>query len=378
LTLKLKIAFILLLAVIVLIALFPESGKASKEEIQTVWGPYITGTTETEAVINWKTQGETWGIVQYATDELFTLHGRYDDFVIDPVPRQLHKVRLNGLERAVKYRYRIWILGSDVKQDSFLTQAAGETESWLRFHAADTPVFSFWTLGGESFSFAVYGDSQEQYPWFTQMDRHKLVADYIAREEDISFVVHLGDFTYDADDIPGWDHFFEAGREMLANNTIYPVKGNHENNSPLYNEIFAMPEYYSFRSDQARFYVLDTNSQADFDAQERWLQDEIRSASKWNFVFYHHPAYSSDSRNYGGWELSREYWEDILVDSGVSAVFSGHVHAYERYLVRGLNYFVVGSGGGTLADLNPEAPEGNQNRWQRRSVTPGSPWIAAR
>jgi acid phosphatase type 7 len=361
LTLRFKIALILLFVVIVRLALFSESGKASTEVIQPVWGPYITGTTETETVINWKTEGETWGVVQYATDEQFTLHGRYEHFVMDPFSRQLHQVRLTGLESAEEYRYRIWILGSDVKQDSFPKQSATDSENWLRSYATGTHDFSFRTPGRQSFVFVVYGDSQEQDPWFTQMDRHKLVADYIAREEDVSFVVHLGDFTYDADDLAGWDLFFEAGREMLANHTIYPVKGNHENDSPVYYEIFGMPDYYSFRSAEARFFVLDTNSRADFEVQKRWLQDEFRSASNWDFVFYHHPAYSSDARNYGGWELSREHWEDILVEAGVSAVFSGHVHAYERYLVRGLNYFVVGTGGGVLTDLSPDVPAGNQN-----------------
>jgi predicted phosphodiesterase len=351
-----------LFALIVLIAFPPESGKTSTEGIIPVWGPYITGTTETETKINWKTEAESWGVVQYTTDNQFTLHGQYDNFIIDPDLRQLHQVRLTGLADAQEYRYRIWILGSEVNQDSFPSQNTSDPENWLRLHGAPTQDFSFRTLGRHSFTFVVYGDSQEQSPWFTQMDRHKLVADYIAREEELAFVVHLGDFTYDADDLEGWDLFFDAAREMLANATIYPVMGNHEDNSPVYYEIFGMPEHYSFQSGDQRFLVLNTNSQADFEAQKRWLQNQLSSASKWDFVFYHHPAYSSDSRNYGGWELSRRFWEDILVDAGVSAVFSGHVHAYERYLIRGLNYFVVGTGGGALTDLSQDVPQGNQNR----------------
>jgi acid phosphatase type 7 len=347
---------------IVLIASYHESGETSSDGIMPVWGPYITGTTEKETVLNWKTAAETWGVVQYATDEQYALHGHYEDFVIAPVLRQLHQVRLTGLEAAEEYRYRIWMLGSEVSQDSFPSQNASDAENWLRLHSVPSQDFSFSTLGRQSFKFVVYGDSQEQSPWFTQMDRHKLVADYVAREEELSFVVHLGDFTYDADDPDGWDLFFEAAREMLANTTIYPVMGNHENNSPLYYEIFRMPDHYSFQSGDQRFLVLNTNSQADFETQKHWLQNQLSSASKWDFVFYHHPAYSSDSRNYGGWELSRRFWEDILVDAGVSAVFSGHVHAYERYLVRGLNYFVVGTGGGALTDLSLDVPQGHQNR----------------
>jgi acid phosphatase type 7 len=362
LTLRVKLVLSLLFTLIMLVGFPPKSGKTQTEEIQPVWGPYITGTTETETVLNWKTAAETWGVVQYATDEHYALHGRYEDFIISPVPRQLHQVRLTGLEDAQKYRYRIWILDSEVTQNSLQSQKASDAETWLRLHGASTQDFSFSTLGKQSFTFVVYGDSQEQTPWFTQMDRHKLVADSIAKEEELSFVVHLGDFTYDADDLEGWDLFFEAARQMLANSTIYPVMGNHEDRSSLYYEIFGTPAHYKFQSGEQRFLVLDTNNQADFEAQRSWLQHQLSSASKWNFVFFHHPAYSSDARNYGGWEFSRRFWEDIFVDAGVSAVFNGHVHAYERYLVRGLNYFVVGTGGGALTDLSKDVPQGYQNR----------------
>jgi len=363
LSLRLRTAIPLVLAVMVLAGLSPSTRiRASTDDIEPLWGPYITGTTQKDTVINWKTAESTWGVVQYATAEQRTLHGSHEDFVVDPGPRQHHKVRLTDLQPAETYRYRVWILGSDVSQDSFPSQTAADVEDWLRDHAVGTREFGFTTLGQQSFTFVVYGDSQEQYPWFTQMDRHKLVADTIAREEGISFVVHLGDFTYDADYVDGWDLFFEAGRDMLANNTIYPVMGNHDEYSPVYDEVLGVPQYYSFRSGEARFTVLDTNGRADFEAQRRWLQDELRSASKWDFVFYHHPTYASDSRNYGGWDLSREHWEDVFAGAGVTAVFSGHVHAYERYLVRGLNYFVVGTGGGPLADLSPQILAGSQSR----------------
>lgn len=362
-TLRLKAAITLVFVMVALANPFPAAEvRASTGDIEPLWGPYITGTTETLTVINWKTAELTWGIVQYATEEQHARDGSYENFVIDPTPCQLHQVRLTDLQAAEKHRYRIWVLDPDVNENALPTETASDIENWLRDHGSATRDFGFRTLGESSFTFVVYGDSQEQYPWFTQMERHKLVADYIAREKDISFVIHLGDFIYDADELEGWDDFFEAGGEMLTNNPIYPVMGNHEDYSPLYYEIFGMPEHYGFQSGEARFLVLDTNSRADFEAQRHWLQDQFRSPSKWNFVFYHHPAYSSDSRNYGGWDLSREHWGDILARAGVTAVFSGHTHAYERYLANGTNHFVVGTGGGVLADLSPDAPQGNQNR----------------
>ncbi len=81
-----------------------------------------------------------------------------------------------------------------------------------------------------SFDFIVYGDSQEQLPTFTQLERHKLVADRIAEEEtDITFVLHVGDTVGDPENPEEWNRFFAAGGgAMLANTTIYPITGNHE------------------------------------------------------------------------------------------------------------------------------------------------------
>jgi len=357
LTSRLKVAVTVLFTVTALAGLFPTAAlRADTLPSQPLWGPYVTGTTETGAVVNWKTEKASWGVVQYR-DQV-----GHEDFVFDPTPHQLHHVTLTGLQPGVDYHYRIWLLDPDVNPEPFRTLSADEMERWLREHGVATEDCSFRTLGSEPFTFVVYGDTQEQVPFFTQMERHKLVADYVAQEEDVSFVVHLGDLTYDAADAVGWDLFFEAAREMLADTTIYPVMGNHEDYSRYYHEIFEVPEYYAFRSGEARFLVLDTNGRADFDAQTRWLGSQTGTPAAWTFAFHHHPAYSSDARNYGGWELSRSHWEDVFRGAGVRAVFSGHVHAYEHYRIRGLHYFVVGTGGGMLSDLSPDAPAGLQNR----------------
>lgn len=361
----LKLALPLALALIALTALSPLPAHSRPAESLPLWGPYLTAATETEIVINWKTAADTWGVVQFAPAEQFAQPGHAPDFVIDPLPRQLHQVKLAGLQPGERYRYRVWMLSPEASPESFTALPPADAGRWLQSHAAATPEFGFTTLGAASFRFVVYGDTQEQTPWFTQLERHKLVAGYIAQEADLAFVVHLGDFTYDAADLPGWDPFFAAARDLLANTPLFPVLGNHENNSPVYYETFGQPAYYSFASGAARFFVLDTTAQADYAAQRAWLERELASAVGQNFVFYHHPAYSSDARNYGGWELSRSQWEDLFVAARVRAVFSGHVHAYERYQVRGLNYFVAGTGGGALTELAPEPPPGSQNRLAR-------------
>jgi hypothetical protein len=83
-------------------------------------------------------------------------------------------------------------------------------------------------------------------------------------------------------------------------------------------------------------------------AQGRWFRQTVgRSRSKWKFVVTHYPPFTS-SRNpssapdphnparYMRWGFER---------FGIDAVFSGHVHAYERSYSRGVTYVVAGSGG---------------------------------
>src|SRR6185436_16025744 len=60
------------------------------------------------------------------------------------------------------------------------------------------------------------------------------------------------------------------------------------------------------------------------------------------FVFFHHPIYSSARRHGSDFRL-RAFLEPLFVKYGVSAVFSGHDHVYERFKPQnGITYFVVG------------------------------------
>ena len=353
------VAALILIYVLVLSSFQVDAGVlADTQEIVPLWGPYITCTTETATVINWKTEDATPGIVQYASDDLYTSQNSYSGYeVADSV--QLHHVKIQGLLPDTLYHYRVWIIDG-LEPGVTLQQSldGADIDSWLAGHGRPAKDHAFNTLGANTFTFAVYGDTSEQTPWFTQMERHKLVADRIAAENDISFFVLVGDFTYDADNVTGWNDFFNAARNLLADTTIYPVMGNHENNSPVYREIFGEPPYYSFDCGRAHLTVLDSNTWANYEAETTWLKENSSTGSAWKFVFYHHPSYTSDTRNYGGWKQTMDYWENIFIADGTNAVFSGHTQVYERYLENGINYFNVGTGGGVMSDLSADKPAG--------------------
>jgi predicted phosphodiesterase len=286
--------------------------------------------------VNWKTEGETEGSVEYATEASYSATSTYGGLVPDSV-RELHHVTLTGLQSDTTYHYRV---------------RAGEE------YTAD---HTFTTLGADRFTFIVYGDTREQAPLFTQLERHKLVADRIAEEEDVSFVVHTGDLVYDGDDLEEWGRFFEAGRRMLDGIPIFPVAGNHEDHSPNYYQIFGVPPRYSFDSANAHFSMLDSNDGADLDVEAAWLASDLSGDADWKFAVCHHPLYTSDRNHWGGDPDLREHWERLFMENGVNAVFSAHMHAYERYWENGIHYVVLGIGGAPSYELADEKIDGYRN-----------------
>jgi parallel beta-helix repeat protein len=323
----------------------------------TLWGPYVAKTTTNATVINWKTENATTGTVQYATDVYYKEQSTYEQTVADTEEIHLHHLNITNLTPDTVYHYQVCI-GNESTGDC---------------------TFRTFPLSG-SFTFIVYGDSQEPQgePGATQLTRHKLVADRIAEEDNVSFVLHVGDLVNDGSDLEEWNRFFEAARAMMSTTTFYTTLGNHEYASygggsgdpeQNYYDAFEMPEWYSFDCGDAHFTVLDSNDQADVNAETAWLQADLGSDSAtnatWKFVSFHHPPYSSSAKNYGGWTYFRGLWCPLFPNHSVIAVFNGHVHAYERLTADGIHYVVVGIGGGPIYDLaEPRIPESqNSLEW---------------
>ncbi|MDG6257090.1 MAG: PKD domain-containing protein [Methanomicrobiaceae archaeon] len=310
------------------------------ETVLFFWGPYLTGTTTTATVVNVKTPEAATVTVEYADDAYYTAHGGYEHSATGEAGAELHHIELTGLSPGTLYHYRVVRSGAAT---------------------ADLHVRTLPESG--TFSFVAYGDSQDQLPQFSQDERHKLVADRIAGEEDVAFLLHSGDLVNDATLTTDWDRFFSAGGAMLANVTIFPAMGNHEKNATLYYDIFGVPEYYSFDAGNAHFTLLDSNDWAwpKMDEQTAWLEADLATPADWNFVTFHHPPYTSEESHWGGYTNIREEWEDIFIANGVDVVTNGEVHVYERYEVNGITYMVLGIGGGPSYPIAEEKIEGYQN-----------------
>ncbi len=204
------------------------------------------------------------------------------------------------------------------------------------------------------FTFLVYGDTRTFYA------RHRIVAGRMAGEE-AAFVVHTGDLVTSPME-KEWNEFFTSGKELLLSMSFFPVLGNHERNHFSYYRLFELPgaggkkgkQWWSLRWGDVLFVGLDSNTQylgfTGLRAETQWLEAVLSQKARFKFVFFHHPLFSSDP-HYGGNEGLAKLWHPIFVEKGVTAVFCGHVHAYEHIVRDGVHYVTTGGGGAPLYPL---------------------------
>jgi len=154
---------------------------------------------------------------------------------------------------------------------------------------------------------------------------------------------------------------------------FYPSVGNHELYGGScgyqgYTDVYYLPEnapsgdeeeYYSFDWGNTHFVALDTNQNYSAGStQYNWLVNDLQSSTQpWKFVFFHHPPYSSGP--HGSTNEVQTHLVPIFETYGVSVVFSGHDHHYERTCPilnntcttpqdGGVVYYVTGGGGAPL------------------------------
>jgi 3',5'-cyclic AMP phosphodiesterase CpdA len=196
-----------------------------------------------------------------------------------------------------------------------------------------------------SLRFAVIGDNgtgdREQFDLARRMAAMRAAFPF-------EIVLMLGDNMYGSQKPKDFLRKFELPFKPLLDGGVrfYATLGNHDSPDNRFFPGFNMggARYYTFTRGRVRFLVLDTNV---LDGpQIAWADATLRDAAEaWKIAYFHHPLYSNGGRHGSNVEL-RVRLEPVLVRHGVSVVFSGHDHLYERILPqKGITYFVAGSGG---------------------------------
>lgn len=145
-------------------------------------------------------------------------------------------------------------------------------------------------------------------------------------------------------------------------NRFFPSLGNHDwytARAQAYIDYFTLPgneRYYDVTWGNVQVFLLDADPQepdgvtAD-SKQAAWLKQRLAaSKARWKIVAMHHPPFSS------GVHASTAYMQWPYKAWGASLVLAGHDHDYERVLVDGMPYLVIGLGGASLYPINASIP----------------------
>jgi calcineurin-like phosphoesterase family protein len=162
------------------------------------------------------------------------------------------------------------------------------------------------------------------------------------------FVLMMGDNMYGGENAIDYKQKFENIYRPLLDQKVkfYAALGNHDDSNQRFYEYFNMEgqEYYHFKKGNVSFYSLNSNYMDK--KQVDWLNEKLATdTTAWKIAFFHHPPYSSGGAHGSDTKL-REIIEPIFVKHGVSVVFAGHEHFYERIKPqKGIYYFISGAGG---------------------------------
>jgi predicted phosphodiesterase len=318
------------------------------DDLQFVVRPYLQMATQNSMTVMWETNHPSLGRVRYGRDEATPTEASGPEATI-------HEIKLTELEPETPYYYRV------EAEDSDGQQIASELLSFQTANRRETP-----------FVFGVLGD--------TQYNRRvsKILTDMLWMQRPNFFVV-AGDLVETGPEKWQWTEQFFPGISPLASRVcLFPVIGNHEQNTKHYYDYMSLPEpeyYYQFSYGNADFFILDSNKECGPGSEQwKWLSAALEeSDAVWKFVSYHHPSYSSDEDDYGDmWRGRSVYGEQRLRSLsklydkyGVDIVWNGHIHSYERTwplkhdkVVEqdGTIYMVTGGGGGSLEVAGPIKP----------------------
>ena len=196
---------------------------------------------------------------------------------------------------------------------------------------------------------AFYGDSR------TNHAIHRQVAALLVQSRPLA-VFHSGDLVEDGRVASLWDTFNVITSDLRAAAPFYPALGNHEYQSQLYFDNFALPgneQWYTMTI--GRIYVIVLNSCVATgigSEQYQWLSSTLAGVPdsiEYVAAVFHHPPYSTGTHAEDEKQL-RSSWVPLFEQYGVDLVFAGHDHDYERSECGGITYIVTGGGGAPLYD----------------------------
>ena len=305
--------------------------------VEVVVNPYLQSATPNSIKILWETDSESQTIVEWDIQPFLTESTSGFSFS-NYENSKIHTVQLMNLTPNTRYYYRVVI---------------GNYESYSDLYDFITPPEP---SSEAPFKIIAMSDMQRDNSNPNKFDEiiHDGVIDYMSQEysndlaEELAMVLVTGDLVVTGTSYSQWqNHFFEPSEDLFSRVPLYPVFGNHEQNTNYFLNYFDLPDNGTPEYDEHWYYTdysnlrvigLDSNSGYRIQEQLDWLEETLLDAcsnENIDFVFaqLHHPhkseLWTPGEINYTGEVI--ELMENFTEQCGKPSIhFFGHTHGYSR------------------------------------------------
>lgn len=301
--------------------------------ISIIVNPYLQNAHPHSITIMWETDTNDQSIVEFGLTENLgsTQMGTTE---IGNGFSRIHKVTISGLNPEIRYFYKISTDNVQSEIYNFITPPDSH----------------------EHFSFVAMSDMQRDGGnpnKFEEIVNEGIISflnDNYSGDlpEDLGFIMIPGDLVPNGYNHYEWvNYFFGQSNPLFSYVPVYPVPGNHENDSEYFFKYFHLPsngddyydEHWWYKDySNVRIIGLDSNWGYQVDEQLDWLEnllDQSCNDDNIDFVFaeLHHPHKSelwlSGETDYTGDVIER--LENFSTECGKPSIhFFGHTHGYSR------------------------------------------------
>ncbi|MDA7761960.1 metallophosphoesterase [Crocinitomicaceae bacterium] len=311
-------------------------------------GPYLQNAEPSSITIMWETSSGNESTVEWGTSNTLG-NSSSGVFISGNGLSRIHTTMLSELESNTKYYYKVITNNAQSDIFDFVTPPLPNSE-------APVNLVSMSDMQQDWQHTNVFEDiiNDELIPFVNNRFGNDL-------STDIAYVFIPGDLVATGSNYSSWEStFFDPAQALFQHVPVYPVAGNHEQNSENYFKYFSLPtngtnqndylEHWYYKDySNVRLIGLETNSGYRIQEQLDWLQvilDDASNNEHIDFVFaqLHHPHHSelwiAGNTNYTGDIIT--LLEDFSSSCGKPSIhFFGHTHGYSRGQSRDHEHLMV-------------------------------------
>ncbi|MBN2639399.1 MAG: metallophosphoesterase [Bacteroidales bacterium] len=333
------------------------------DESAFLTGPYLQNVTSSGITIMWESEVADAGRINFGkSNEL--INSKSSVITTTNEGTYIHKTVLSGLESSTLYNYEAIVEGENSELQSFKTAPANDTSS---------------------FTVGIWGDSHYASPWMS-------MADFMVNELKVDFAFNTGDISNHGNNYSDLLSVFipHVCERIGTKIPFFSTMGNHDadNNLGGGNLIRQFHDFpnevnsdknsfdgsYLMMYSNVAFISIDWNRMESEVLPNEWLEtvlnsEEVKNA-RFRFIFIHCAPY------YERWQIAendivKTNLPPLAAKYKVSAVFSGHLHAYERGFLNGVTY--ITQGGSSYLDVNEKVGPIIYNHIIIGTEKPGNP-----